>query len=687
MRRGACLLALLGLTVQNAMGADDFRGTARLNPSSSSQVGGSSGTATPQKFSRSPSTKEGDLKNYYKELFGENEAPVAPASATRTDPLAMKPAVQEAGSRVVKPAAPVTPVAGTASLPGAAGEKEIIHAEYRGALNANGSIEQIAGERFSARPFPGLGGAPAEAGPRTADLSGQAVISPEQTAPPTGKGTVTFSKGNGNAAPPARNSNLPFSTSSAARASATTPRTEMRNATSMATAAPSVKVEWQKQTDINVGQECVCQLLVSNVGQTIARDVEVRASFPTSVRLVNAEPSPSQAEKFLGWAFNELKPGETKTIAVTMIPMERGDINTRADVRFSGTAEGLFAVAEPMLDIHVEGPQQVLIGEPASHLVTVSNPGTGIANRVQIEAVLPAGLEHARGQRLLMDLGNLNPGESRSVRLALAATKGGPQQLEVQAKSETGLVRSANSQVTVISPMLAAAVQGPSLRYVGRQGVYTLTVTNDGAAATDNVQVRYKIPDGFEFVSSDRGAQFDAGTGLLTWFVGRLERGQKSEIRTTLMARQLGEFKHLVRATSEHGTFSDAECVTSVEGTSSLSIAVKDTEDPVEVGSQTTYEIRVKNEGSASARKVGLSCELPAGMSFITAEGPSEFTTEGATVLFRTLPEVAAGQTMTFKVKVAAGSPGSLRFRALLSSESVEEPIAVEELTKFYGER
>ncbi len=709
MRRGACLLALFGFTVQNAFGADQFpAGTTRLTSSVVEQSPTGTSTPSPAKFSRTGSTTESssDLKNYYKELFGEatpsgssltgQATPPRVGSRAISEPMAAKQTAAKP-SAIVNPNAPATrpadlPVASPSAAPTAAESSivqasgtdanNIIHAEYRGNLNSSGSIEQIAGERFSARPFPGLSGtvtktASTEAAPASAPSKGeQAAISPAQNPPATGKGSVTFSRGsNANSAP----------------ATMSRPSTQRQmdsmDATAISAVAPSVKIEWKKQSDINVGQECSCHLLVTNIGQTTAQDVEVRASFPTSVRLINAVPAPSQAQSFLGWNFTELKPGETKTIEIAMVPLERGEINTRADVRFTATAEGRFGVAEPMLNIAVEGPKQVLLGEPASHLVTVSNPGTGIADRVQIEAILPEGLEHSRGQRLLMDLGNLNPGESRSVRLALAATKGGQHHLEVQAKSEAGLTRSAHSDVNVIAPNLAAGIQGPSLRYVGRQGVYTLAVTNDGAAATDNVQVRYKIPEGFEFVSADRGAQFDSATGLLTWFVGRLEKGQKSEIRTTLLARQLGEFKHMVRATSEHGTLSDAECVTSVEGTSSLSIAVKDTEDPVEVGSQTTYEIRVRNEGSASARAVGLTCEMPSTMTFVGAEGPAEFVNEGSTILFRALPEVAAGQTITFRVKVAAHSQGSLRFRALLSSESIDEPLTAEELTKFYGER
>jgi uncharacterized repeat protein (TIGR01451 family) len=318
--------------------------------------------------------------------------------------------------------------------------------------------------------------------------------------------------------------------------------------------------------------------------------------------------------------------------------------------------------------------------------VTITNPGTGIAANVQIEAAIPEGLEHARGKRLIMEVGNLNPGESRSVRLALAATRGGQHHVEVQARSASGLIQTAASDVTVVAPSLQVDVQGPSLRYLGRQGVFRITVENEGSAATDNVQVRYKIPSGFEFVSSDRGAQFDPATGLLTWFAGRLEGDEEASMNVTLLAREAGEFEHLIRATSEHGALSDTDLTTVVEGTPSLVIEVKDLEDPVEVNSETAYEVRVKNEGTAPARSIGIACELAKGMTFLNAEGPAEHICDGSSVIFRAIPELGAGQSVTLKIRVSAASAGSLRFRAHLSSESIAEPLTAEELTKFYGE-
>lgn len=450
--------------------------------------------------------------------------------------------------------------------------------------------------------------------------------------------------------------------------------------------APTVSIEWVTRSGINVGQQCECNLVVKNTGIIAARQVELSATFPTSVRLVACEPQPIEVEGKLGWTFAELQPGQEQIVKITMIPSVPGKIDTQADVRFSGAARTSLTVAEPLIEVSVDGPQRVLIGEPASQTVTVKNPGSGIATNVQIEAVIPSGLEHARGERLIMDIGSLNPGENRSVRLALAAVKGGKQVVQVQARADGDLVRNITSEVYVVAPTLVAEIEGPTLRYLGRPAVYHLRVRNDGEINVENVRVMHKMPDGFEVLETDRGAQFDRPNRLVNWFVGRLAAGQTAEMKLTVRPDQLGNFTHFIRATSEHGAIADAQFSTSVEGTSSLAMEIRDLDDPVEVGVETAYEIVVKNEGSAAARSVSLVCEIPAGMDVINAQGPVDSIKQRDLVSFNPVQELAPGNSITYRVHIRGNVGGHHRLRARLSSDGNPEPITGDEVTRFYGE-
>lgn len=661
MRRSACLLTIVGLSL-NTVAAQDVFGPGKLQskPSRTSLqfYGAGSSNREAERYERStPAAAPAEsVPNYYNELFAE------------------KPAAEEATTRL-KPA-------GTAQE-----QQKIIQAEFQAdPANQQPVIQQVRATGSGARPFPGqmtpvtdqveiskpvtsrltmVKGAPVAA-PETpaVKVESSETIAPAEEAPSTG-GSVTFSS-------------RPDSFNTLGAPTVATPATGPQT--------PSVTIEWRPLSSINVGQECECDLLVKNAGTSDATGVEVEATFPRNVRLVDSSPKPTRSETFLGWDFPVLKAGEERVIRIKMVPLERGNIATRANVRFTGSASGLFTVAEPLLAVSVKGPQQVMVGESAPQTIVVTNPGNGVTSNVQIEAVIPEGLEHARGRRLVMEIGSLNPGESRNVRLAMIAVAGGQHQVQVQARADSGLLQNAKSDVVVVAPQLTAAIDGPGLRYLGRQGRFKLKVANDGAAATSNVQVMHKIPDGFEFVGADRGVQFDKASGLMTWFVGRLEKGQTSEINVSLLAKEIGEHKHLVRATSEHGSISDAEFTTRVEGTSSLSLQVVDLDDPVELGTEAIYEVRIKNEGSAAAKDVGLACEMTQGVNFVSAEGPSEHIAENGTVVFRTMPELGPGKTATFRVKVSSTTTGNTRFRARMISESIAEPLTADELTRFYGE-
>ncbi len=449
---------------------------------------------------------------------------------------------------------------------------------------------------------------------------------------------------------------------------------------------PSVSVEWIKRSEINVGQECLCDLVVKNTGKMSAREVVVEAFFPATVRLTQADPQPSQAADHLEWSIAELAAGEERAIHITMIPSQRGDLATTANVRFTGTAASVFKVEEPLLKVSVQVPSEVSVGDPLVQSVTVTNPGTGVAQNVKIHVTTPAGLECSRADGADVEIGSLSPGESRTIRMSFNATAGGQQVLRIEASADSGLKQVAESRVNIIAAVLNVGIEGPDLRYVGRDARFTLTVKNAGQAATNNVRVAHHIPSGFKFVKADKGGTFDASTGSVTWFVGHLEADQTTQLKLQLQATELGQFEHQVTATSEHGLIAKANTVTSVEGSAALVMEIQDLEDPVEVGKETAYEIRISNTGSKAAEKVGLTFELPSGLELIKVQSATEHLSKNGLILFNDLAELAPGKTALYRIHVRGKAEGNQRVRARLTSDSIDQELISEEITKFYAE-
>jgi uncharacterized repeat protein (TIGR01451 family) len=449
---------------------------------------------------------------------------------------------------------------------------------------------------------------------------------------------------------------------------------------------PMVSLKWVKNEEVNVGQECTCGLVVKNTGKLAAKDIVVEAYFPRTVRLIDAEPFPSDSRDHLVWVFEHLAPGEERTIQITMIPGRRGDMETSATVRFTGVASAVLTVEEPQLAVAVSGSNEVMVGDSLTQVITVSNPGTGVAHDVVVNVKLPEGLEHPRGKNVEMGIGSLGPNETRELRLPLSAIAGGDALLVVEARGSSNLIQRAQALVKIAAPKLSVEIAGPGLRYVGRHAQFAITVTNDGVAATDNVRVVELVPEGFEFIKADRNGKFDTTSGSVSWFIGHLEAGQSTQVALELAARQIGEYLHHVQASGENGTIATTKLATRVDGASAVVMEVADLDDPVEVGTQTAYEIRIRNDGSKAAHNVRISCDLPAGVELIDTKGPTDPVLEKGVLYFKPIGELAAGAKTSYLIRVNGTVAGNLRMRAKLTSNASPEPLIVEEMTKFYAD-
>jgi uncharacterized repeat protein (TIGR01451 family) len=659
------------------------------------------------------STTANGAKNY-RELFDDTEAPAAKSNAKTTIP-------QTAARRLPKPAIPApatgksiavdesaasdagdtelasddvqSPDAGKAQLvEGTREEGKIRQAELRTRDGSpKGAVRPV---QHTQKPSTARSGT-APAAPADDDDQGAPVPPPAGAAKPSKavKEKEPAARPSPQAAKPVRKTAATASKAKPAVAQAAAEELAPASAATGVTFAartsddvPMVSLRWSKFDEVNVNQECKCGLLVKNSGKMAAKDIVVEAFFPRSVRLIDAEPFPNDSKDHLVWIFEHLDPGQEKTIEITMIPGRRGELATNATVRFTGIATSVVQVEEPQLGLAISGPRDAMVGETLTQIITVSNSGTGVAHDVVVHAKVPEGLEHPRGKVVEMGIGSLGAGESRELKLPLAAVAGSEGVLVVEARGSANLSQNAQASIKIAAPKLGIDVAGPKLRYVGRRALYVSTVTNEGVAATDNVRVVHLVPEGFEFKKADKGGKFDAATGSVSWFIGRIDASESVQVACELSAKQAGDYLHLVQVSGESGTSASAKASTRVEGSSKVTMEVTDLDDPVEVGAQTAYEIRISNNGTEAAQSLKIVCELPASVELIDSTGPTSHFIEKGHLHFHPLPELGAGAKATYVIRVNGKQAGNLKMRAKLTSSASPEPVVVEELTKFYAD-
>jgi uncharacterized repeat protein (TIGR01451 family) len=356
-------------------------------------------------------------------------------------------------------------------------------------------------------------------------------------------------------------------------------------------------------------------------------------------------------------------------------------------VTFTGSSAMRIRVREPKLLIKATAPEKVLIDEGATFLLTVSNPGDHPAEQVKIHAELTEGLVSPRGQKISFDVGNLAPGETRSVQVICEAKAGGEQKCSASAEAEGGLKAADAASVNVVVPRIdLEVVQAPKLRYLDRPATYVFKVTNTGDAPAANVMVSDLIPAGFKYVSASNGGRHDFSTRTVSWFLGEIPPGQSREVKLDLVAVNPGEHHHRLITQASRGLKAESEVVTRVEGLSAILLEVVDLEDPVEVNADTSYEIRVVNTGSKTETEIKLVCTLPDQMQFKSATAPQGLQAQvnGNEITFDVLPRLAPRADAVYRVNVKAIGPGVVQFKTKLTSTNLVDPVHKDEATRIY---
>lgn len=449
---------------------------------------------------------------------------------------------------------------------------------------------------------------------------------------------------------------------------------------------PSVSLEWIGPPTAKLGQPTDYALVVRNPGSGSVQMVQVKVRIPNGLTVADTAPRAGGEARLLTWDLGTLLARQEKSLQIRLVGDARGDVLPTAWVTFTGSSVMRIRVREPKLVLKASAPEKTLSGESAPISLTVSNPGDGAADQVKIHAVLGEGLENAKGKDVLFDIGTLAAGESRTVQVLAGTRLGGTHHCEAIAEAEGGLSARDGVNVLVTLPKLELQIVGPGLRYLERKAIYTLKVTNSGDAPASNVIVGDVVPEGFKVLAASDGGRHDFASRTVSWAVGELGPGQTKQVQVEVQAVNPGVHKHKATAIAARGVRADSETVTRVEGLSAIMMEVVDLEDPIEVGGEEIYEIKVTNTGSKTENDIRLVIQVPDKMEFKSAESPVRYTVQNGTVTFDPIERLVPKGDAIVRVHAKALQPGSVRFKVQLTSASLTEPVTKEESTRIYSD-
>jgi uncharacterized repeat protein (TIGR01451 family) len=111
-------------------------------------------------------------------------------------------------------------------------------------------------------------------------------------------------------------------------------------------------------------------------------------------------------------------------------------------------------------------------------------------------------------------------------------------------------------------------------------------------------------------------------------------------------------------------------------------MTIDDWHDPIRVGQEKTYEIRVENNGRKAEEGVVVVVTVPPEMSVVRlgTTGPN-VEVSGQTVRFTSVEPIEPGRSIDCRVHVLTKLPGDVKFKAQLTGPGLPQPIVVEEDT------
>ncbi len=457
---------------------------------------------------------------------------------------------------------------------------------------------------------------------------------------------------------------------------------------------PQVSVEKRGPREISVGKPARYEIVVRNVGSATAHEVVLRDAIPHGTALVATTPPASpvtpasgDADGALLWSLGTLPPGGQAAVTMEVMPQVEGEVGSVASVSFRTDASVRSRATKPDLRIECTPPEPVLIGRDVQVTVTVTNPGTGVATGVVLEGFLPENVSHRSGRELEFDVGQLRPGESRTIDLVLGTRGPGVHAARLAARADGGVEVIHQLPIEVTAPTLEIAIDMPLRRFLQRPATCTIAMTNAGTAPARAVELAAQIPPGMKFVKADNAGWHDDRTHRVLWNLEELPPGETGTVQMVVMPVELGPQKIVAAARSADGLADQVSHTCDVEGLAALSFDVVDSEDPIEVDGVTEYVVRVGNQGTKPATGVRLAATLLGDLEPVEAQGPGGHRVDNLTITFEPLAKLAPAEEAVFRIRAKGRRAGDQRIQVQLTSADQPAPITKEEITRVYADR
>ncbi|AMM51273.1 hypothetical protein TH61_08945 [Rufibacter sp. DG15C] len=442
---------------------------------------------------------------------------------------------------------------------------------------------------------------------------------------------------------------------------------------------------------------------VKNNGPSTATNVVVTDKLPASLTFISSTSTSYDATTGL-WTVGTLASGASTTFQITarinqsaVITTTATQTHTEQDIVLgnnsaSTSIQSGSGVITADIAVATSAPKtEYYTGDVVPFRVLVTNTGPDAATNITIGAALPAGMTltgsdprvgtYANGvwnipslaagastQLFLTGTPTVDTGVTGDKTYNFTATRTGTaEQVDDNTTNNTSTTPIVVHKSTDVATSITITSNDPTGKFYHNitEATFRIIVTNNGPDVVTGLQGQDTRTGAINFTGlfPPTGTSYDTSTGI--WNIGTLQVGESKTLVITGIPNQTGQL-NLGGGVSKLGqTDNNPENNTAVALVNILPVAELAVTNTVASatfynGQESTFTVKVQNNGPDAASGVVIEDKLPAGLTLVSAK-PSLGTYDAATGLWTLgsdiLPGAANAQTLVLTVKPqSAGS-------------------------------